>query len=154
MISIILGTILVILGFLYFYLPNIVIKLCDFIKKYFFNEKTIILYGKKIGLIMFLLGVIILTTKISRYYTHQDKYYLAKKEFYQHNFFNSEKLCIEILSLQPKNTLVLELLGKIYLATNRPELAKKIFDKIKTIDKSKAAKMDKYLEKISLKQNK
>ncbi len=148
MIIIIIGIIFIILGFLYFYMPNIMVKFCEFGKKYLFNEKTIILNGKKIGLILFLSGCIILTIKISRYYTHKDKYYLATKEFYSNNFKNSEKLCLEILSLQPKNILVLELLGKIYFATSRPELAEKIFLKIKSIDSSKSEKVDRYLNKL------
>lgn len=150
MITIFVGIIFMALGFLYFYMPNVMIKLCEIWKKYLFNEKTIILYGKKIGLVFFLLGCVILTTKISRYYTKRDKYYLATKEFYQRNFKNSEKLCLEILSIQPKNIYVLELLGKTYFAMGRYDLAKNIFLRIKSLSPSKSDQMDKYLQQISV----
>jgi len=150
MITIFVGITFVVIGFLYFYMPNIMIKLCEIAKKYLFNEKTIILNGKKIGLILFLLGCIVLTIKISRYYTHRDKYYLATKEFYNRNFKNSEKLCLEILSVHPKNIFVLELLGKIYFATGRYDLAKNIFLKIKNLAPSKSDQMEKYLQRISV----
>lgn len=149
-IIIFIGIIFIILGFLYFYMPNVIIKICDFIRMYLLSDKIVILHNKKIGLILFLLGCVILLVKISRYYTHRDKYYLATREFYNKNYIKAEKLCIEILSNQPRNTMALELLGKIYLTTNRVELARKIFTKIKTMDEKKSEKMDQYLKKLSL----
>lgn len=154
MLTIFLSIFLIISGFLFFCFPNLVIKICVLIKKYFLNEKAIILYGKKVGLIIFLFGFLIMISKINQHYIKKDKYYLASKEFYNHNFKNSEKICIEILSVHPKNVFVLELLGKTYFAMGRYDLARNIFLKIKSLSPDKSCRMDKYLQQVAVSKKK
>jgi tetratricopeptide (TPR) repeat protein len=149
MFNILLSLFLIVAGIIFFYNPSLVIKICLLVKRYLLNEKLIILYSRKIGLILFLVGFLVLVSKVNHYFIKRDKYYLASREFYNKNFKNSEKICIELLSVQPKNVLVLELLGKTYFATGRYELAKNIFLKIKTLSPSKTVQMDKYLIQIS-----
>lgn len=147
----ILSAVLMALGFLYYYLPNVVVKICVFLRKYFFNEKVVSLYGKKIGLILFLLGSVFLLTGICKRCIYSNKSYLATKEFYSRNFKVSEKLCLEILSTQPKNAAILELLGKIYFITGRTELARKVLLQVAEYNPSKKEKIEVFLSNMSKK---
>ncbi len=156
MIPIILGVLLIITGLLYFYSLETILKISQWIKKILFNEKTIVLHRKKIGFVLLMLGLVIIMLKLAPQYIKKDKYYTAYKLFYRGNFKDAEKICLEILSssksLQLQHSEIVELLGKIYIATQRYTLAKKWFLQLKTIDPKKEKKVDKYLELIEQKE--
>ncbi len=147
---IIISIVLILLGLLYFYLPNLIIKSSELVKKYIFNERIIILYSKKIGLVLVLLGLIILFLDIRKSF-NKNKLYSAYKKFYSYDFKSAEKFCLEILSEQPKNIDVLYLLGKLYFVTERYMPAKNIFLKIRSLDSKKEKMVDKYIEAIEKK---
>lgn len=147
---IIISIILISIGLLYFYSPNLIIKFCELVKKYIFNERVVILYGKKTGLVLVLLGFIIFTLQIRKNF-NKNKLYSAYKKFYSYDFKATEKICLEILSEQPKNVDVLSLLGKVYFITERYLPAKSVFLKIKGLDPKKEKMADKYIEIIEKK---
>ncbi len=135
-----IGIIFILFGTLYLYFQNLVLKFYEVIKKFVINEKNVILYGKKIGFIFFLSGCVFVIIAIIRYYTNQNLYYIAYKKFYQGDLKTAESLCIQILSKEPKNVEVLTLLGKVYLASKRTELAKRVFLKVKQLNPEKEFK--------------
>lgn len=145
-----IGIILLLLGLLYFYSPNLIIKSCELAKKYIFNERIIILYGKKIGLVLVLVGLIFFSLSIRKNFS-KNKLYSAYKKFYSYDFKSAEKICLEMLSEQPKDVDVLYLLGKIYFVTQRYIPARNIFLKIKSLKPKKEKIVDKYIEVIEKK---
>lgn len=142
------------IGISYIYFQNVILKFCELIKKYLFNEKIIILYGKKVGFLFILIGTISVIVLVRIYYISTNIYYLAYKKFYQGEFKAAEKLCEQILLTQPQNIEVLYLLGKIYIATKQYESAKKVFTKIKNLSSQKEEeKANIYLEIIKKNEN-
>jgi len=148
---ILFSILLIIIGLLYFYFPNAIIKFFEFVNKHIFNERVVVLYGKKIGLIFILFGLLIFAVNI-RYKFSKNKLYSAYKSFYSRNFVSAQKVCLDLLVEQPKNVDALELLGKIYLAQEKYNLAKNIFLKAKSLTTQNRQKIiDRYIELIDYK---
>ena len=145
---VLIGVVFIVIGLFYLYSTSLVLKFYGFLKNYILSDKSVILYGKKIGLFFLLIGAAVITFTVVTHYTTKDLYYMAYKQFFNGDFKKSEKLCYELLSVQPQNVDVLELLGKIYIATGRYKLAKSTFLKIKKIEPEKAKKVERYLKAI------
>lgn len=145
---IVIGIIFIILGLVYFYRQTIVIKICQFVKQYLFNEHIVVLYGKKIGLFLFLAGTVFIGIGVQQI-MHKDLLFTAYKHFYSRNFDTAERVCYNILKEEPKNVNAMLLLGKIYFVTGQYYRAKSIFTQIKNIGgKEVEKKVDTYLTVI------
>ncbi|MCS7151174.1 MAG: tetratricopeptide repeat protein [Endomicrobia bacterium] len=149
MISIFIGIIFIVVGLLYIYKISLLIKICESIKKFLFNERIIILHGKKIGLFLILTGIVSIGVEI-RKAVNRDLTYVAYKNYYSRNFTTAEKLCFEILNKQPKNSEVLMLLGKVYFAAGKYRQARIFFHKVLSIDESKRKEVERYLSMIDI----
>ncbi len=147
---IILGILLIIIGVIYLSKTFWIVMFCRLIQRYVFNEKIIILYGKKIGLIFILFGSLLLATRIKDL-TNKNYLYVAHKEFYAKNFSSAEKICQTILQSKPNDTDALFLLGKIYFVTERYLLAKSTFLRVVSMEPSKEKKVEKYISIIDVK---
>ncbi len=141
---IILGIVFIIIGIIYSYKQSWILMFCKLVQTYIFNEKVIILHGKKIGLIFILFGILFIGTKLKSL-TRKDYLYTAYKEFYSKNFSSAEKNCQTILQSQPNNADTLFLLGKIYFVTERYFLAKTTFLRVVNLEPSKEKEVEKYL---------
>lgn len=147
---IVLGFVLILIGIVYFYKPTWIIKLCQLVKSYVFNERVVILYGKKIGLVFIMSGVIFIGVNVRNEIGRNDLY-KAYKNYHTKKFETAEKICMSILKDQPNNTDALMLLGKIYFVTERYLLAKSTLLKIKDLPQTKKKEVEKYLNLIDMK---
>lgn len=147
---ILLGILLITIGVVYLFRPLWIMMFFELIHRYIFKERVIILYGKKIGLIFILFGILLIGTKIKNL-TNRDYLYVAHKEFYRRNFSSAERICQTILQYNPNDTEALFLLGKIYFVTERYSLAKTTFLKITKIEPSKQKEIEKYILNIDRK---
>lgn len=147
---IILSIILIITGLLFIYKTSLLIRICEFIKQHFVNERIIILYGKKIGLFLILLGAIFISSEI-RKKTGYNSLYVVYKKYYSKDFTAAEKLCLEMLSKEPKNAEVWMLLAKTYFAAGKYPQAKACFKRVVEIDNSKYKEVNHYLSLIDTK---
>lgn len=142
---IIIGIILILVGLLYFYRQTVVIKICQFIKQYLTNERIVVLYGKKIGLFLVLVGIVFVGIGIQQI-TSKNKLYTAYKQFYSKNFDSAEYICNKLLKDNPNNTEAMFLLGKIYFVTGRYYQAKSLFHQMKNVgNKEKVLEAEKYI---------
>ncbi|MCS7227747.1 MAG: hypothetical protein NZ839_02135 [Endomicrobia bacterium] len=144
---IIVGIFLIILGLLYFYKQMLLIRFCQVIKKYVFNEQVIVLYGKKIGIFLILSGIVFTGVGIQKI-TSRNLIYTAYKYYHSKNFSLAEQTCQNLLKEDTKNADAMLLLGKIYFITGRYYLAKSIFMQMKNIEVKKRKEVEKYITMI------
>ncbi len=120
----IISIFLFLFGLSYFYYPSFVVKLNKFVRDKIFSDKFVLINRKKIGLILVMTSILVfyfgvLVPKMSVSFRQQnirDYLYHAWRYYYQGYYNHAEKLCKEILFIDPENLAVKEQLALIYFA--------------------------------------
>ncbi|MEM4368620.1 MAG: hypothetical protein QXO21_06390 [Candidatus Anstonellales archaeon] len=143
-----IGLTFIMIGICYFYLPNIIISVCQFIKKYILNEKIVILNNKKIGLFFITIGMLLVFLFAKDKIFLKNEFYSAYKEYYSGNFEKAERICLNLLYKNPNDTDVMFLLGKIYFSSGKYLLAKATFLRINNTNPKQKDEIEKFLNLI------
>lgn len=145
-----IGFIFILVGVCYFYLPNVIINIFQFIKKHLLNEKVVILNNKKIGLFFILVGLVLIFLLVKDKAFLKNELYSAYKEYYSGNFDKAEKICLNLLNKNPNDTDAMFLLGKVYFSSGKYYLAKATFLRINSISPKRKNETEKFLNLIEV----
>ncbi|MFN3966866.1 MAG: tetratricopeptide repeat protein, partial [Endomicrobiia bacterium] len=106
------------------YYPSFIVKMNGWFRNKIFNDAFVLMERKKIGLICVVVSLIVFyfgvfVPKISVSFKRQnvqDDLYHVWCYYYQGNYDKAEKICREILLIDPENLTAKEQLGLVYFA--------------------------------------
>jgi len=144
---IVIGYILFFLGLVYIYYPGLILKINSIIKRYLFNDSFVMFHRKKIGLLYILISIIMIYYGIIFFKSETSyKIYQAYKNYCYGKYSKTEKICLEILNVEPNNIKAIEQLALVYFVMGDYKKAK-IYCKKFLSKQPENVKIQKILEK-------
>lgn len=146
---IVIGILCVVVGLSYLYAVRIVLRAYRFIREVLLADRSVILYGRKIGLFFLLVGILILAQTYTTHFIRQDVRYRIDDWYRTGQLERAERAALEYLASSPKDERVLDTLARIYVAMKRYEIARQTLLRIKAINPERTEAVDAYIQKLS-----
>ena len=163
LIKIVLGLLLLLLGWVYFFRPNLVLALNKVARELFFNDRIVLLERKKVAILLFCLSIIALymgytslTDRLCRkgensWLVETSSYvmYMAMQDYCREKYDNAINKYNAVLQVDPDNMTALRRLSYTYEACGNTSKARAIWQKILKIEPNNREIM----VKLGVKQN-
>lgn len=139
---------------IYAFFPSLIYKINHFFTIYVFSDVKIMFNRKKILVFYFLIFtfsfvVFLIFTEVGSKYTMSAKTLSAYRYFYSGKLDKALAICNDVLSKDPRNYKVMELIGKIYLAMGEKEMAISYLHQAETYaPENVRIRMSSFLEKL------